>query len=147
MLGKDVAQVRSFNRLVTQTIGVLHDHYLGRDRSLAESRLLFEIGDDGAEVADLRARLDLDSGYLSRLLRSLESQGLSTTEAAFRDRRARQARLTPAGRTEMTTLNQRSDRLARSILAHLNDGERMPLGVAPAEVARLLCATAASRPG
>jgi DNA-binding MarR family transcriptional regulator/GNAT superfamily N-acetyltransferase len=142
MLDQEVAQVRSFNRLVTQTIGLLHNQYLGRDRPLAESRLLFEIGEDGAEVGELRARLDLDSGYLSRLLRSLESQGLSTTETAPHDRRTRRARLTSAGATELMTLNWRSDRLARSILAHLNEGQRKRLADAMAEVERLLSASA-----
>src|SRR4051812_83507 len=52
-----VSQVRSFNRRVTQTIGALHDDYLGRDRPLGESRLLFEIGRHGATAAELRARL------------------------------------------------------------------------------------------
>ena len=74
-----VRQVRSFNRAVTQTIGALHDDYLGRHRPLGESRILFEIGEDGATVLDLRDRLDLDSGYVSRLLRSLERQRLITT--------------------------------------------------------------------
>ena len=74
-----VTQVRSFNRTVTQTVGALHDHYLGSDRPLGESRLLFEIGEQGAAVSALRDRLDLDSGYVSRLLRSLERQGLVTT--------------------------------------------------------------------
>jgi DNA-binding MarR family transcriptional regulator/ribosomal protein S18 acetylase RimI-like enzyme len=141
MLDKDVAQVRSFNRTVTQTIGALHDHYLGRDRPLAESRLLFEIGVDGAEVGDLRVRLDLDSGYLSRMLRSLENQGLSRTEAAYRDKRARYARLTPEGMAELMALNRRSDRLARSILAHLNEEQRKRLVDGMAEVERLLSAS------
>jgi hypothetical protein len=64
-------QVRSFNRSVTQRIGALHDEYLARGRPLGASRVLWEIGDGVADARALRARLDLDSGYLSRLLRSL----------------------------------------------------------------------------
>src|SRR5258707_413389 len=71
MSGSRVAGVRRFNRTVTQGVGALHAQYLARDRSLGEARVLWEIGPDGCEVRALRARLDLDSGYLSRLLRSL----------------------------------------------------------------------------
>ena len=76
-----VEQVRSFNRTVTQRVGALDDHFLGRDRPLGEARVLWEIGADGCEVRALRARLGLDSGYLSRLLRSLEADGLITVDA------------------------------------------------------------------
>ena len=71
-----IEQVRRFNRTVTERVGALDDHFLGRDRALGEARLLWEIGPDGCEVRLLRARLALDSGYLSRLLRSLEAAGL-----------------------------------------------------------------------
>ena len=66
-----IEQVRSFNRAVTRRVGALSDDYLSRGRPLAESRLLFEIGRHGADLRDLRERLSLDSGYLSRMLRSL----------------------------------------------------------------------------
>ena len=72
--------VRRFNRAVTQRVGALDDEYLSRDRSLGLSRLLWEVGPDGSEVRVLRSRLGLDSGYLSRQLRRLESEGLVTTE-------------------------------------------------------------------
>ena len=75
-----VAQVRRFNRTVTQRVGALDDRFLARDRSLGEARLLWEIGADGRDVRALRTQLDLDSGYLSRLLRSLEAAGLVTVE-------------------------------------------------------------------
>lgn len=137
-----IRQVRSFNRTVTQTIGALHDDYLGRHRPLGESRLLFEIGDAGAEVGELRARLDLDSGYLSRLLRSLERQGLATTRPGPVDKRMRRAELTAAGQSELAMLNRDSDELAQSILASLNDNQRSKLTDAMASVERLLSASA-----
>src|SRR6266480_2804065 len=74
-----IARIRSFNRTVTHQIGALEDRFLGRDRSLGASRLLFEIGADGGEVRQLRARLNLYSGYTSRLLRGLEGEGLIGT--------------------------------------------------------------------
>jgi DNA-binding MarR family transcriptional regulator len=136
-----VQQVRSFNRTVTQTMGALHDDYLGRHRPLGESRLLFEIGEDGATVAELRDRLDLDSGYVSRLLRSLERQGLVTTEPSRDDGRVRVARLTPTGAAELQNLNKDSDRLATNVLAPLNVSQRDKLAAAMAEVQRLLTAS------
>jgi DNA-binding MarR family transcriptional regulator len=135
-------QVRSFNRTVSQTIGALHDDYLGRDRPLGESRLLFEIGEAGATVAELRDRLDLDSGYVSRLLRSLEKQKLVTTKPSPDDGRVRIARLTSAGLAELESLNSDSDRLAQSILKPLNNAQRSGLTRAMAEVERLLSASA-----
>jgi DNA-binding MarR family transcriptional regulator/GNAT superfamily N-acetyltransferase len=137
-----IEQVRSFHRRVTQTIGALNDHYLGRDRPLGESRLLFEIGKAGATAAVLRARLGLDSGYLSRLLRSLERQGLVTTAPLADDRRIRIATLTAAGLGELAELNRMSDALAQSILDPLSDKQRTRVANAMAEVERLLSASA-----
>src|ERR1700729_879422 len=93
-----VSQVRRFNRTVTQRVGALDDEFLARDRPLGQARLLWEIGPDGADVRSLRARLDLDSGYLSRLLRALEADGLVAVDDCEADGRVRTARLTPAGR-------------------------------------------------
>jgi DNA-binding MarR family transcriptional regulator len=83
-----VGQVRRFNRVVTQRVGALDDHFLSRDRPLGEARVLWEVGSDGCDVRELRSRLDLDSGYLSRLLRSLEAAGLVTVKRSAFARRA-----------------------------------------------------------
>src|SRR5919199_1594671 len=108
-----VEQVRRFNRTVTERVGALNDHFLGLERPLGQARVLWEIGRDGCEVRLLRARLGLDSGYLSRLLRSLEAAGLVAVEASAADGRIRVARLTAAGRAELSALDERSDALAR----------------------------------
>src|SRR5919201_4352860 len=110
-----VDQVRRFNRVVTERGGALNDHFLGRERPLGEARLLWEIGLEGCEVRLLRARLGLDSGYLSRLLRSLEAAGLVKVMASDADRRIRVAHLTAAGRSERAVLEERSDELAESL--------------------------------
>ncbi len=89
--------VRQFNRTVTQRIGALSDRYLARDRPLGASRVLWEVGPDGTDVRAIRARLGLDSGYLSRLLRTLEDQRLVTVEPDADDQRVRVVRLTKAG--------------------------------------------------
>ena len=135
-----IRAVRRFNRTVTQRVGALHDHYLSRRRSLGESRLLWEIGEDGCDVRVLRARLDLDSGYLSRLLRALEADGLVTVGGSLADQRVRTARLTRKGRKERTELDRRSDDLARSLLEPLPERDRTRLVDAMTEVERLLTA-------
>src|SRR6058998_2157755 len=124
MLDVAVSQVRSFNRLITQRVGALNDRYLARDRPLGEARLLWEIGPEGCDVRSLRTRLDLDSGYLSRLLRSLEAAGLVTVERGDQDRRVRTARLTPAGVAERAALDEGSDELAASLLEPLSKSQR-----------------------
>jgi DNA-binding MarR family transcriptional regulator/GNAT superfamily N-acetyltransferase len=135
-----VSQVRSFNRIVTQRVGALNDRFLARDRSLGEARLLWEIGTEGRDVRALRRQLDLDSGYLSRLLRSLESAGLITVEPQDSDRRVRTARLTAAGVQERHVLDRRSDELAASVLAPLRASQQARLVAAMTEVERLLTA-------
>jgi DNA-binding MarR family transcriptional regulator/predicted N-acetyltransferase YhbS len=134
-----IAEVRRFTRLVTQRVGALNDHYLARDRPLGEARLLWEIN-EGTDVRDLRARLDLDSGYVSRLLRSLESAGFVTVQASEQDRRVRIARLTAKGRAERAIYDERADELAASFLAPLNERQRTRLVEAMREVDRLLTA-------
>jgi DNA-binding MarR family transcriptional regulator/GNAT superfamily N-acetyltransferase len=137
-----IAQVRSFNRTVTQQIGALADQFLGRDRTLGASRLLFEIGRDGIEVRQLRARLSLDSGYTSRLLRELEAEGLIRTVESSPDARVRVVNLTKAGRKELTVLNRLSDRAAASLLGRLTEAQRASLITAMHAVERLLLASA-----
>ena len=132
-----VAQVRRFNRTVTQRVGALNDHYLGGDRPLGEARLLWEIG-DGRDLRSLRAALGLDSGYLSRLLRALEADGLVTVTADPADRRVRIARLTTVGKRERRALDRRSDGIAAAMLSPLTDRQQERLVAAMADVERLL---------
>jgi DNA-binding MarR family transcriptional regulator/predicted N-acetyltransferase YhbS len=135
-----VDQVRRFNRVLTQRIGALSEEYLGRSRPLGASRVLWEIGPDGADVRALRDRLELDSGYLSRLLRRLEAEDLVAVVPDPGDRRARVVRLTDAGSAETDELNRRSDDLARSLLGPLSTRQRTSLVEAMATVERLLTA-------
>jgi len=136
-----VSQVRSFNRLVTERVGALNDHYLSRRRPLGEARVLWEIGVDGCDVRRLRSRLGLDAGYLSRLLRALERDGLILVVPSEHDRRVRTARLTAAGRRERELLDRRSDELAASMLRPLSASRRERLVAAMAEVEHLLAAS------
>lgn len=137
----EIEQVRSFNRTVTRRLGVLNERYLGRDRPLVESRLLFEIGARGASVRELRTRLGLDSGFASRLLRALERKKLLRTGRGGSDGRIRIARLTRTGLAEVERLNSLSDDLARSMLTPLDRDQASRLVCAMTEVDRLLRAS------
>jgi len=143
MRPEDVAHVRRFYRLVTQRAGALDDHFLGRDRPLGESRVLYEIGPEGADLRDLRARLGLDSGYLSRLVQSLANAGLVSVRSAPDDERVRRTDLTPAGRAEVAEMNRRSDEAAERILDPLGERQQARLVAAMAEVHALLRAAGA----
>jgi DNA-binding MarR family transcriptional regulator/ribosomal protein S18 acetylase RimI-like enzyme len=136
-----VQQVRRFNRVVTQRVGALQEEFLARHRPLAQSRLLWEIGETGCDVRALRSRLDLDSGYVSRLLRALEAEGLVSVEPSESDGRVRIARLTAAGSAERAVLDARSDEFAAAILRPLTSSQRDRLTAAMAEVERLLQAS------
>jgi DNA-binding MarR family transcriptional regulator len=143
MQAAQIAEVRRFHRLVTKRAGALEDHFLGRDRPLGESRVLYEIGTRGADLRELRARLELDSGYLSRLVQSLVARGLVALRPASGDERVRRAELTAEGFAELEEMNRRSDEAAEAILAPLSAEQRERLVGAMAEVQRLLRAAGA----
>lgn len=110
----DISAIRRFSRRFTERIGVLDEHFLGLDRPLGEARLLFEIGSEGATIAELRDRLSLDSGYMSRLVRRLEADDLVCTAPDDDDRRRRRLMLTQSGREAWERLDRRSiDHIAR----------------------------------
>ena len=137
-----IGQVRRFNRAVTQRAGALEDAFLSRGRPLGQARVLWEIGPEGRDIKGLRARLDLDSGYLSRLLRSLEGDGLVVVEPSGADGRVRTARLTEDGRAERTELDRLSDQAAAALLQPLSTQQQDRLVAAMAEVERLLAVSA-----
>ena len=97
-------------------MGALDSSFLGRGRPLGAARTLWAIGEGGTDVAEIRETLRLDSGLMSRLLRSLEAEGLITTETSRDDRRRRIARLTPAGQAEKAEYDRLNDVLATGIL-------------------------------
>lgn len=136
-----VDRVRRFNRTVTQRAGALNERFLSRGRPLGQARVLWEIGETGADVRALRARLDLDSGYLSRILRALEKDGLVTVGPSTGDARVRIARLTGAGRAERAVLDQLAQEAAADILAPLTVRQQSQLVSAMAEVERLMVAS------
>ncbi|MCT9007589.1 bifunctional helix-turn-helix transcriptional regulator/GNAT family N-acetyltransferase [Streptomyces rhizosphaerihabitans] len=133
-----VTALRRFNRYFTRRIGALDDHYLGQDRPLGEARLLFEIGGAGASLRELRSRLGLDAGYLSRMVRALESQGLVRVSVHPGDSRLRVAGLTAAGQAEVKEQNRLADGLTEGLLSGLDAPRRAELTAALGTAHRLL---------
>jgi DNA-binding MarR family transcriptional regulator/predicted GNAT family acetyltransferase len=118
------ATLRRFNRTYTQRVGALDESFLGLGWPLGASRLIFEIGGSGTTVRDLRERLDLDSGYLSRLLRRLGRAGVVEVRPDPADRRRRLVTLTPEGRRVRRELDRRSEEHAASMIAPLTGRQR-----------------------
>ena len=139
-----VASLRRFNRSFTQRIGVLDDSFLDAGRPLGEARLLFEIGSGRTSVRELRQRLGLDSGYLSRLLGELEHDGLVSMTSDPNDRRRRLVHLTEGGRTAWRELDRRSNALAARVVEPLTPRQRNQLVEALATVDRLVRAATAT---
>lgn len=137
-----IAVVRRFNRSFTQRIGVLDESFLSIGLPLAAARLLFEIGLEdqhgGVTVRELRGRLGLDSGYVSRLLRRLEARELLELSDDDADARRRIVRLSPTGQTEWRLLDRRSDSLVSALLGPLSGDQRSELAGALATAERLL---------
>lgn len=134
----DVSTVRRFNRVWTQRVGALEESFLGTGLALGGARLLFEIGPDGATVLDLRHRLGLDSGYLSRLLGGLGDRGLVRLHPDPADGRRRVARLTERGQLARQRLEARSEEVARRLLEPLTSSQRVRLDEALATAERLV---------
>ena len=140
-MASDVASVRDFSRTVAERVGTFTDHFLGRGRPYGESRLLWEVGPGGADVRDLRARLGLDSGYVTRVLQSLQSSDLVRVRPSRNDARVRHVSLTRKGRAELAELERLSDDKAMSLLEPLNARQRAELVTAMSTVTRLLQAS------
>jgi DNA-binding MarR family transcriptional regulator/GNAT superfamily N-acetyltransferase len=140
----ELATIRRFNRTYTPRIGALDDSFLGSGLPLAAARMLFEVGPDGATVRDLRRRLGLDSGYVSRLLRGLEQHELVTLSDDPEDRRRRVCRLTATGRRRWSRLDARSNEVAARLLDPLTAGQRRRLADALATAELLVRASTVS---
>lgn len=113
-----IARLRRFNRVVTREIGALDTSYLGRGRPLGAARVLQLVRPEGTDVTELRQRLDLDTGLLSRLLRGLEEEGLVQMKTDPADRRRRIAVMTEAGAAEWRVYDQLGQAKAQEVLDH-----------------------------
>lgn len=131
--------VRRFNRFYTRQIGVLNEHVIGGDFSLAEARVLFELFHRAQCTAtDLTKALGLDAGYVSRLLRAFLRQRLIVREPSAADGRQTLLRLTPEGRRTFARLNARSQAHVGDMFGRLDASERPRLLAAMQTIERLL---------
>jgi DNA-binding MarR family transcriptional regulator/GNAT superfamily N-acetyltransferase len=124
---KALTAVRAFNRFYTNVIGVLHEGLLGTPYSLTQARVLFELAqrEQGAtELADLRRHLDIDAGYLSRIIARFEADGMATREQSEADRRRQVIRLTDRGRAAFEVLDKRSAEEVRTLLSSLTEEDQ-----------------------
>lgn len=132
--------VRTFSRSFTAMIGTLEESYLGTGRPLVPSRVLFELGAGPLNVLELRRRLELDSGHLSRILRRLEADGSVIVTRDPTDGRQRIAQLTDTGQQDWRRLDERSHERARTLLGNLTATEQTELVAALGSAHRLLVA-------
>jgi DNA-binding MarR family transcriptional regulator/GNAT superfamily N-acetyltransferase len=134
-----VAAVRRFNRYYTRQIGVLRKTFLDSPYSLGEARILYEIASQRAPTAsEIGRRLDLDAGYLSRVLRNFEKRGLIRRQASSKDGRQSHLTLTARGKKTFTPLDARSQRDTAAMLEKLRPAEQARLIAAMATIETLL---------
>jgi DNA-binding MarR family transcriptional regulator/GNAT superfamily N-acetyltransferase len=134
-----VAAVREFNRFYTGVIGLLREGLLDTPYSLTEARVLFELArDDAVEVADLRRWLDIDAGYLSRLLARFEADGLVGRTRSPADGRRQVIGLTGPGRAVQADLDARSGAQIRALLGALTPDGRQRLAGAMASIREII---------
>ena len=134
-----IAAVRRFNRFYTRQIGVLRKTYLDTSYSLGEMRVLYELAhNERATASDIGRALDLNAGYLSRVLRNFEKRGLITRKASPDDARQSHLTLTARGRKTYAPAEQRSQRDVGSMLGKLKPAEQARLVAAMTEIERLL---------
>jgi DNA-binding MarR family transcriptional regulator/N-acetylglutamate synthase-like GNAT family acetyltransferase len=120
--------VRSFNRFYTRQIGLPRNGLLDSRFSLTEARVLYELAQrPGTRPADLAGELGLDPGYLSRMLKSFERQGLVKRTTSTEDRRVHSLQLTAKGRAEFQRLNQKSQSETGKMLDGLSDSRQQQL--------------------
>lgn len=140
-----IASVRAFNRFYTRHIGVLDEGLSQTEFSLTEARVLWELAHQAPLSAMVLSRdLQLDAGYMSRLLRGLRERGLIKARPNPADARQSLLSLTAAGRRAFAPLDQGSQAQTSAMLNHLNNEQRLRLLQAMEEIQRLLDGDAAT---
>jgi DNA-binding MarR family transcriptional regulator/GNAT superfamily N-acetyltransferase len=134
-----VDDVRGFNRFYTRVLGLLRPDLAGSAFGLTEARVLFELAHrDDVAVSDLRRDLDLDAGYLSRILSGFTASGLVAREKSAADGRRQVVRLTEVGRQAFAELDQLQAGAIDTMLAPLDEGQRTRLVGAMGQIRRML---------
>jgi DNA-binding MarR family transcriptional regulator/N-acetylglutamate synthase-like GNAT family acetyltransferase len=138
-LDRRVAAVRAFNRFYTRRIGVVREGYLQSRFSLTEARVLFELAQtEGLTAAQIGSALDLDAGYLSRMLRRFEQEGLLARGPSAVDRRQHILTLTESGLTAFLPLDERSRLETSAMLSALPEPAQEAVVSGLRSIARML---------
>ncbi|HTV91807.1 MAG TPA: bifunctional helix-turn-helix transcriptional regulator/GNAT family N-acetyltransferase [Verrucomicrobiae bacterium] len=146
-MGLSVARVRQFNRFYTRYAGVLHKRFLGTPFTLTESRVLFELAHaDGLTATELGKALDLDNGYLSRLLQRFEQCGLLARKQSNEDGRSNLLSITAKGRQAFALLDARQHDAIAAMLSELSDDAQERLGEAMRTIQETLGGPRVDRP-
>ena len=123
-----IDQIRSFNRFYTDIIGLLDQHFLSSPFSLTEGRVLYEIRHiEDCTAKKIREKINIDEGYLSRILNIFRKKGLITKSPSPEDKRLHMIKLTEKGRKEFESLNEHSDQLISRLIEKLSEEERHEL--------------------
>jgi DNA-binding MarR family transcriptional regulator/predicted N-acetyltransferase YhbS len=146
--GPDIAELRRFNRAWTVLSGLLEAGMHETPYTLTEARVLYEVARAGElDVADLRRSLQLDAGYLSRILQRFRSDGLVLTGTAAHDARRQTVRAGERGLAVFAELEQRSDARAAQVLGPLAPADREHLVTALVTVRGLVDPALGDRSG
>lgn len=144
-LDRRVAAVRRFNRFYTRKIGVLGEGLLDSPHTLTQARILYELAHRDRPTASALVRdLGLDPGYLSRILRDFEKQGLLARAASLEDARQRHLTLTPQGRKAFASLDRITRQQIAALLQPLSESQQSQIETAMQRIESLLGETAAS---
>jgi len=143
-----VAAVRRFNRFYTRAIGVLERSYMGGPYTLAENRVLYEIAHGGGATTPgaIAQALDLDAGYLSRMLARLERDGLVARARSPRDGRSVTLGLTGEGEAFFAGLNAKTVERVETMIGDLSQPQRAELAGALGTAQALLAPQADKAP-
>lgn len=134
-----VSDIRRFNRFYTIQLGLLQQHVFDSDFSLTEVRVLYEVSHNHQTTATgIREALNIDAGYLSRVLRNFEKKGLIIKHPLPEDGRSSYLQLTARGKKIMTEFNELSDGQISQMLAHLSTPQRQKMANAMGTVRTLL---------
>lgn len=136
---KNITEIRAFNRFYTNILGLLDQHVLDSRFSLPEARILYELyHTENLTASDVMESLQIDKGYLSRLLRQFEKQKLISKKRSGEDARSTFISLTKAGRNEFAILNEASNKQLKEILDVLTASECEKLVRHMSEIKKIL---------
>ncbi|MCJ2165419.1 MULTISPECIES: MarR family winged helix-turn-helix transcriptional regulator [unclassified Pseudodesulfovibrio] len=134
-----IDRFRHFNRFYTNYLGLLADTMYNSPVSLTEARVLFEMDKvPGSSARDLRSRLGLDKGYVSRIIKGFIRQGWVETTPSKKDARIKKMTLTDKGARLMASLHRQAAGQAQGVLARLDERTRDRLLAAMADIEGIL---------